>query len=665
MEGQPIAKACEDLENIIISSDPSEAWTNGSLVNVIYVCSKLPTALFGRLRERAKVELRRQRHFTPQEAINILSSIDKSDDAIPELHKALVSASDQYIIQGGFANFEGKQIGPLSWALERTCCSADIVEDFWQAMKDITGIRYLPASSLALLLRLISTRGNPSSFGSVLVTVVDYFQKKDIRVYLHDVRDSSMVLLAIGRMFRGWSEVEAPSNFAATPLKWNDAVILCKRSIYGADSIIDSICTSIYDCLAAKECPKIQQNVISSVLYSLALLQHQRSGLIQECIQAAENSMNILSLRSIATIAWSLSALRFDNEEIFEALAERLSESSLLDSLHTKREQLAQSISMILYAFSTMDRFDGTHGRELLSIILAKGKNCLPYLSGESLPKFGWALMVARKSIYTDLDNKNFVDLVGVWRSIVVERISEVPKAVLPMVHHVEIAIGIEIPTLGNQAQMPYDSLLESLYGLGRIQRTTMLEWNEQLASFRNREILMDAPHTISLFQRQVFFAVNCVLPGWTLEYWDEKLQYPVDMALPSRKLVVEADGPSHFTYNTKRPLGATSLKRRLLRSIGWTVIVFNYFEWDRDFSEEEQKLFVLKTFAVNSIDIVQHNQKRSKLVNPAKHDSQHSTEKQNRAAGYLDKMDIIKANQKKLSLEKALRRRILRSKDR
>ena len=46
-----------------------------------------------------------------------------------------------------------------------------------------------------------------------------------------------------------------------------------------------------------------------------------------------------------------------------------------------------------------------------------------------------------------------------------------------------------------------------------------------------------------------------------------------MDLAVPTRRLVVEVDGPTHFARNAPDlPLGATRLKRRLLQREGWAV---------------------------------------------------------------------------------------------
>lgn len=90
---------------------------------------------------------------------------------------------------------------------------------------------------------------------------------------------------------------------------------------------------------------------------------------------------------------------------------------------------------------------------------------------------------------------------------------------------------------------------------------------------------------------------------------------YAVDITVPSLRLAIEADGPSHFSRtpgppsttsgsssssNTKPPsgrllqVGATAMKRRHLSLLGWTVVNIPYSEWDRQ-SDEQQRVAYLK----------------------------------------------------------------------
>eukprot|EP00747_Dinoflagellata_sp_TGD_P158260 gnl/TRDRNA2_/TRDRNA2_177801_c3_seq1.p1 gnl/TRDRNA2_/TRDRNA2_177801_c3~~gnl/TRDRNA2_/TRDRNA2_177801_c3_seq1.p1 ORF type:complete len:220 (+),score=31.92 gnl/TRDRNA2_/TRDRNA2_177801_c3_seq1:164-823(+) len=60
---------------------------------------------------------------------------------------------------------------------------------------------------------------------------------------------------------------------------------------------------------------------------------------------------------------------------------------------------------------------------------------------------------------------------------------------------------------------------------------------------------------------------------------------YSIDVRVlwEGKYVAVEVDGPSHFLAGCggRSPTGATMLKHRQLRALGWQVVVVPYFEWD------------------------------------------------------------------------------------
>ena len=56
---------------------------------------------------------------------------------------------------------------------------------------------------------------------------------------------------------------------------------------------------------------------------------------------------------------------------------------------------------------------------------------------------------------------------------------------------------------------------------------------------------------------------------------------YSLDLVIDWRceRLAIEVDGPSHFAR--RKPTGATLLKRRQLKHLGWRLVSVPYWEWD------------------------------------------------------------------------------------
>ncbi|XP_024372307.1 RAP domain-containing protein, chloroplastic isoform X1 [Physcomitrium patens] len=86
---------------------------------------------------------------------------------------------------------------------------------------------------------------------------------------------------------------------------------------------------------------------------------------------------------------------------------------------------------------------------------------------------------------------------------------------------------------------------------------------------------------------------------AWVSEY--EGAPYSLDLALVDARVAIEIDGPTHFSRNTGILLGHTVLKRRLLRSAGWTVFPIPFQEWEELRGEQERALF-LRTLLEGSI---------------------------------------------------------------
>ncbi|KAJ1488073.1 RAP domain-containing protein [Baffinella frigidus] len=97
-------------------------------------------------------------------------------------------------------------------------------------------------------------------------------------------------------------------------------------------------------------------------------------------------------------------------------------------------------------------------------------------------------------------------------------------------------------------------------------------------------------PKTVSCLQADV---VSCVM-GMGLEHVEEFVDarsgYSLDILLPSARVAIEVDGPYHYAADSRRPLGATVMKRSHLALLGYELVSVPYWEWDAlDTREEKQ----------------------------------------------------------------------------
>lgn len=84
---------------------------------------------------------------------------------------------------------------------------------------------------------------------------------------------------------------------------------------------------------------------------------------------------------------------------------------------------------------------------------------------------------------------------------------------------------------------------------------------------------------------------------GLGLQYVEEDTAsgYAVDVSLPTLKVAIEADGPSHRSRNTSHLLGSTVMKQRHVHHAGWQLLTVPHDDWD-ELRGRQQKLAFLQT---------------------------------------------------------------------
>ena len=97
--------------------------------------------------------------------------------------------------------------------------------------------------------------------------------------------------------------------------------------------------------------------------------------------------------------------------------------------------------------------------------------------------------------------------------------------------------------------------------------------------------------------QRSVAAALAAVQHGFEEEHLEPRTGYSLDLALPSSRVAVEVDGPTHFLLpdgrGVRKSNGPTLLKRRLLAAAGWRVISVPFYEWDGFATAKERQTYL------------------------------------------------------------------------
>ncbi|EOD30188.1 hypothetical protein EMIHUDRAFT_460698 [Emiliania huxleyi CCMP1516] len=108
---------------------------------------------------------------------------------------------------------------------------------------------------------------------------------------------------------------------------------------------------------------------------------------------------------------------------------------------------------------------------------------------------------------------------------------------------------------------------------------------------------MQDTQVKISELQRSVAAALAAVQHGFEEEHLEPCTGYSLDLALPSSRIAIEVDGPSHFlrpdSQGVRAPSGTTMLKRRLLAAAGWRVISVPFYDWDRLNTADERQAYL------------------------------------------------------------------------
>ena len=71
-----------------------------------------------------------------------------------------------------------------------------------------------------------------------------------------------------------------------------------------------------------------------------------------------------------------------------------------------------------------------------------------------------------------------------------------------------------------------------------------------------------------------------------------------------SQRVAIEADGPVHYSSNTRHLLGPTALKRRLLAQLGWAIVDVPYYDWGELEGRREQQEYMRQKLEATGLDL-------------------------------------------------------------
>ena len=231
-----------------------------------------------------------------------------------------------------------------------------------------------------------------------------------------------------------------------------------------------------------------------------------------------------------------------------------------------------------------------------------------------------------------------------------------------------------------------YESLLGQMYESGRIRNTASRKWERQLNTVRealqthtkssDEKKGLQKVHTnkcISQLQLQIFDCIKDLLSEYgddesvvEMEFKDPVTGYLIDIALPNNRIAIEADGPTHFTRNTLRPLGPTLMKWHLLEIAQWAVVSVPFGDWN---ASQDKRSYLKHLIGLpllkSSDDYPDAMKKYNNLSNAGEICNESHTEKDFDLSSMkkrAQKLDIMRYKQGKISRQDFTKRDLLRN---
>ena len=113
-----------------------------------------------------------------------------------------------------------------------------------------------------------------------------------------------------------------------------------------------------------------------------------------------------------------------------------------------------------------------------------------------------------------------------------------------------------------------------------------VLGTNTQRLINQGIDIIAEHPTNPSKFQNEVTaFVRRYTPPDWVMETEYFLEGFHIDIAFPSQKLAIEADGPSHFYPGSDETVTKDRVKDEILEGLGWRVLHVSYKDWEKGLS--------------------------------------------------------------------------------
>ncbi|KAK9808820.1 hypothetical protein WJX72_004223 [[Myrmecia] bisecta] len=327
---------------------------------------------------------------------------------------------------------------------------------------------------------------------------------------------------------------------------------------------------------------------ISNILWGYATVQIRDQILFDTMAKECVLARATFDPQSLCLTLWSLAAMRHEDPQLFDMLAEvglRLARGPA-----TRGDFTEQGMTMCIFAYATLDAVHTPACQAFLAEMARMAEQAVSdYQTPQSLANLAWGLAVAGR-LTPDLFRA-----IRARSAQVACQAGSTPRDFgsmeLKQLYQAELALRLEGPGvpvgLGLHNKQLSADVFESLFESGRLKQTAQETWN------RHKAI---GPRAVTEFHLSVADALSALGATFIIEY--DQAEYSVDIAFPEQGIIVEVDGPTHYSYNTLRPTGATLFKRRLLAKLGWKVVSVPSFHWAHLGTAFQQQLYMYHAMA-------------------------------------------------------------------
>ncbi|PSC74935.1 RAP domain [Micractinium conductrix] len=332
------------------------------------------------------------------------------------------------------------------------------------------------------------------------------------------------------------------------------------------------------------------------------------------------------SRQHLANLVWAVASLEHDpGKKALFAFAEALVQRSDLCN--------AQEVSNSVWAFARL----GFYHAPLMSTMAAEATRRIEEFSQQNLSNLAWAyskLTHLEEGLLTavadrveamggELNVQHCTNLIWAYASLG----WSTPTLLPTLVKEVKQRMGscqFNVQQLCNLLwslaiarccdRQIWDATLEQLHGLGlpfnqlpdealmQIFQAWLLLLAEQpeadwplpeplLALGQRTWIAATKRITVSEYHAEVSRMLSAMGEAHTIEHLTDDQLFSVDIALPDERVVLEVDGPTHFTANTFQPLADMRGRNALLSARGWRVSSVPFYRWFGETEEGRQAM--------------------------------------------------------------------------